>query len=260
MQNNVWLGAEAQKVTWQLAQRCNSKIPIIPIITEISVLQHSNCAPVRNIDVFNLQDSLIERLCAGISHKRIALDQWIGFERALGGASRAQIRVYMRSLLTATELPFMDHTVLDLARELARDGEKCLRIGHGPGAVIDFRLHSAESSAGYGGDQPRSGWQELVPLIQILRRRRPGTFRHTETMVRPRWLLKNPTGLLRRTTLAPLNPADVSAYLRGIECGDVPAPHEAVLGLALVTGKTAIMTPSHRPQQREIPIGAESLA
>jgi hypothetical protein len=240
MQDSTWLDIEAQNITTQLAQRRGSETPIIPIITEISIPPSThlnrNCAAIRNIDIFNLQDELIDRLRAQISRSRIALDQWVGFDRAHDGdADSSVMRLYMRSLLTAPELPHLDRTARDLTHQAGRR----LSIGHGSGAVIDFRFHRP----GRGQKPPNAQWKELAPLIQILDRPCPGMQRQAGPRIRPNWMVNDKESALRGMKVATFSPVEVHSFLMGIECGFVTSPQNAVLGLALVNDSAKPGTP-----------------
>lgn len=228
MQNSVWLGAEAQNITTQLAQRLSNETPIITEISApLSASPNGNCSPIRNIDLFNLQDELIDRLRAHISRHRIALDQWIGFGRADDGeADSSLVRLYMRSLLMAPELPHLDRTARDLTHQVGRR----LRIGHGSGTVIDFRFRRT----GHRHKYPNAQWKELAPLIRLLGNPHAGLHRQPGPRIRPNWMVNDQSSVLPDMKVATLKPIEVNSFLRGLECGFVTCPRNARLGLALV--------------------------
>ncbi len=139
MRDFVWLDIETQIISGQPAECRDNELPIIPIVTEISAASsaspNGNSGAIRNIDVFNLQYELIDRLRVHISSSRIALDQWIGFDQPCDSdADSPLIRLYMRSLLTAPEIPHLDRT----ARVLTHQVGHRLSIGHELGEEIDF--------------------------------------------------------------------------------------------------------------------------
>jgi hypothetical protein len=239
MRESIWLGVGAREAARQLARHCGNTKSIIPVVTEIAVVPTPRDDPVRNIDVFNLQDRLIEQLRAGISHRRVAPEQWIGFDRARGvDTGWAEIRLYARILPTVAELSFIDR----VTREIAGETGKCLRIGYGLGVLIDFQVPRGEVTP--------TGWDRLAPLVRFASRPRAGPDRATAVRVCPRWLIADHVRRFREPIPPALKPGEVEGYLRRVESNAAAVPHNAVLGLALVSelAESASSRPRPLPQ------------